>query len=140
VVHHSPHPEKIVETIRRDFTGPETRLKLMVYNRRSWKVAGMILRERGRLWKVPEIVAKHSEAQTGCPVTYSYTSRSVSSLLGDYFEIEKVRTAHIFPYRVDRYVNYEYKKHWCFELMPRSLFRALELTLGWHLLVDAKAK
>ncbi len=57
-------------------------MKIMVYHRRSWKVAWILAREgKGQFWKLQDVVAKNSEAQTGCPVTYTYTRREGRQLL-----------------------------------------------------------
>jgi 2-polyprenyl-3-methyl-5-hydroxy-6-metoxy-1,4-benzoquinol methylase len=70
VIHHSPHPDRILAQLR-GYLGPGGTLKLMIYHRHSWKVAGIVLGSgRGRFWRMQELVAKHSEAQTGCPVSY----------------------------------------------------------------------
>lgn len=45
---------------------------------------------------------------------------------------------HIFPYQVEHYVNYEYIRQPWFEAMPEELFRALEKSLGWHMLITAR--
>lgn len=140
VIHHSPHPEKIVEQIRQNFVHENTRLKLMVYYRTSWKVFWMLLQEKGKFWKLDEIIAKHSEAQTGCPITYSYTKSSVKDLVGDGFKIEDIFVDHIFPYQIPKYVKYEYEMEWYWKMLPKSVFRALEKKLGWHLCLTAKAK
>jgi 2-polyprenyl-3-methyl-5-hydroxy-6-metoxy-1,4-benzoquinol methylase len=77
VIHHTPHPGRVLEQARRRM-GPGGTLKVMVYNRRSWKVAGIIIRYgKGRFWAADRLIAEHSEAQTGCPVTFSYTPKSV---------------------------------------------------------------
>jgi len=138
VIHHSPNPEKIVEQVRANFVHPDSRLKLMVYYRNSWKVLWMLLQEKGRFWKLDDIIAKHSEAQTGCPITYSYTKNSVKSLIGSGFEVENIFVDHIFPYEIPKYVKYEYEKEWYFRHLPPSVFRALEKRLGWHLCLTAK--
>jgi 2-polyprenyl-3-methyl-5-hydroxy-6-metoxy-1,4-benzoquinol methylase len=140
VIHHSPHPEKIIEQIRSNFVHPGSTLKLMVYNRYSWKVFWMVLKEWGRFWRLDDIVAKHSEAQTGCPVTYSYTKKGIRDLIGDGFEIENAFVDHIFPYRISKYVKHEYEKVWYFRFLPSEVFRAMERKLGWHLCVTAKAR
>ena len=81
VVHHTPHPEKALAEIRA-LTAPGGTLKLMVYHRRSWKVFWIVAGQgRGRFWKTDELVAEHSEAQTGCPVTFSYTRRGGRELV-----------------------------------------------------------
>jgi 2-polyprenyl-3-methyl-5-hydroxy-6-metoxy-1,4-benzoquinol methylase len=140
VIHHTPHPEAVLEQLRQ-YTRPGTTIKIMVYHRRSWKVAWILLTEgQGRFWKLSELVAKNSEAQTGCPVTYTYTRREGRQLLErPGFRVTGVRVEHIFPYRIADYVKYQYVKEWYFRWMPQPLFRALEHRLGWHLLLTAQA-
>src|SRR5215470_11592821 len=98
VIHHTPHPEAVLEQLRR-YAGAETTVKIMVYHHRSWKVGAILLREGyGRFWKLRQLVAKNSEAQTGCPVTYTYTraeGRELLERLG--FRVTKVAAEHIFP-------------------------------------------
>ena len=100
----------------------------------------MLLQEKGQFWKLDQIIAKHSEAQTGCPVTYSYSRKSVNDLIGDGFEIKDKFVEHIFPYQIPKYVKYEYKKEWYWRMLPESVFRSLERRFGWHLCVTAEAK
>jgi len=140
VIHHSPHPEKIIKQISENFVQPGSTLKLMVYYRYSWKVFWMLLQEKMQFWKLDEIIAKHSEAQTGCPVTYSYTKKTVKDLIGDDFEIQENYAEHIFPYRIEDYVKYQYVKEWYWRILPESIFRQMEKNFGWHLCVTAKAK
>ena len=139
VIHHTPHPEVVLEQFRQ-YARPGTTIKIMVYHRRSWKVAQILLTEgRGEFWNLQELVAKNSEAQTGCPVTYTYTRREGRELLERHgFRVTDVRVEHIFPYRISDYVKYQYVKEWYFRWMPRPLFRALERRLGWHLLLTSE--
>ena len=141
VIHHTPHPERVLEHIRRYAHG-ETTVKIMVYHRRSWKVLLILLQYgHGRFWRLPELVAKHSEAQTGCPITYTYTRRSGRKLLEDHgFRVTETYVDHIFPYRIADYVQYRYVREWYFRAMPRPLFRWLERRLGWHLCLTAVAR
>ena len=140
VIHHTPRPEVVLEQLRQ-YARPGTTIKIMVYHRRSWKVAWILLTEgRGEFWKLQELVAKNSEAQTGCPVTYTYTRREGRELLECHgFRVTDVRVEHIFPYRIADYIKYQYVKKWYFRWMPQPLFRALELRLGWHLCVTGQA-
>lgn len=141
VIHHSPHPEKIVKQIRENFVGEDSTLKLMVYHRRSWKVLWALLGYgKGKFWELDKIIATHSEAQTGCPVTYSYTKETIKALLGNGFEATEVFVDHVFPYRIPEYVQYKYLKEWYFRYLPESLFRRFEKAFGWHLCVTAKVK
>ena len=140
VIHHSPHPENIMRQIRENFIAPGSTLKLMVYYRYSWKVLWMLLQEKGQFWKLDQIIAKHSEAQTGCPVTYSYSKKSVDDLIGEGFEIKDKFVEHIFPYQIPKYVKYEYEEEWYWKMLPERVFRSIERRFGWHLCVAAEAK
>jgi len=140
VIHHTPHPERVIEQIKTNFLAPGGTLKLMVYNRFSWKVFWILTTYgKGAFWKMDELIARHSEAQTGCPVTYSYTPKTLTELIGDGFEVEDVRIDHIFPYKIDQYTQYQYEKTWYFKPLPQPVFRALERKAGWHLCMTARA-
>jgi 2-polyprenyl-3-methyl-5-hydroxy-6-metoxy-1,4-benzoquinol methylase len=140
VIHHTPHPDAVLQQSRQ-YTRPGTTIKVMVYHRRSYKVGWILLTEgRGKFWKLQELVAKNSEAQTGCPVTYTYTRREGRRLLESHgFRVRKVEVDHIFPYRISDYVKYQYVKEWYFRPMPRALFRFLERRFGWHLCLTGQA-
>lgn len=138
VVHHTPDPKLAVEQIRQHYVHDKSTVKLMVYNRYSWKVLWILLTEgRGAFWKLDELVARNSEAQTGCPVTYTYTLREATQLLHG-FELTDAFVDFIFPYRIADYVDYRYVKNWYFRYLPTALFSALERSLGWHLCLTAR--
>ena len=141
VIHHTPHPRKVLEQLKA-YTRPGTTMKIMVYHRRSYKVAWILLAEgRGQFWKLPDLVAKNSEAQTGCPVTYTYSRSGGRKLLEHHgFHVTDVRVEHIFPYRIRDYVEYRYVKKLYFRWLPQGLFRALERQFGWHLLLTAEMR
>ncbi len=138
VLHHTPHPQQALRQIRR-YMHPGTTLKLMVYYRYSWKVFWILLRSRikGERGKADLLIAKYSEAQSGCPVTHVYSKREIVELLSD-FDITRMMVDHIFPYRIPEYVNHKYKKILLFRWIPRHVFRWLEHKIGWHLCVTAK--
>lgn len=140
VIHHTPHPDAVLAQLRQ-YTRPGTALKVMVYHRRSYKVAWILLAEaKGRFWKLEDFVARNSEAQTGCPVTYTYTRREGREWLERHcFRVTEVRVEHIFPYHIPDYVQHRYVKEWYFRWMPQPLFRALERRFGWHLCLTAEA-
>ena len=136
VIHHSPHPRRIVEHLRQYMTA-ESELRLMVYTRISYKLF-WIMKEEG-IWdmsRIGELVPRNSDAQTGCPVTHTYTEETVRALL-EGFRILDVRKAHIFTWDIDAYRRYEYQKapEWA-NVSDEELAR-LERELGWHLLVRA---
>src|SRR5256886_14509180 len=138
VIYHTPHPGVVLEQLRQ-YTRPGTTIKIMVYHRRSWKVAWILLSEgRGRFWKLQELVAKNSEAQTGCPVTYTYSRREGRQLLERHgFRVTEGRGEDIFPYRIAGYVKYWYVKEWDFRWMPPPVFRWMERWVWGHLLLTA---
>jgi 2-polyprenyl-3-methyl-5-hydroxy-6-metoxy-1,4-benzoquinol methylase len=141
VIHHTPHPERVVEQIRR-FVSPGSTLKIMVYNRWSWKVIWILLvYGKGQFWKLNRLIAEYSEAQTGCPVTYSYSAEDGRKLLENHgFQVTDVFVDHIFSYSIPEYVQYRYKKVWYFRWLPAAVFRGLERLFGWHLCLTAKVR
>ena len=139
VIHHTPHPEKVIEEIKK-YCGPDTEIRLMLYSKWSWKVFWIIFKYgKGQFWKAGELVPKYSEAQVGSPVTYVYSFADIRKLLKD-FKILEMRKEHIFPYDIEAYKRYEYKKVWYFRWMPQSIFKWLERRLGWHTLIVAKPR
>jgi 2-polyprenyl-3-methyl-5-hydroxy-6-metoxy-1,4-benzoquinol methylase len=138
VIHHTPHPERVIRQVRDHFVGPESTLKIMVYHRDSWKVFWILLTEgKGAFWKMDELVARNSEAQTGCPVTYTYTRAGGKKLLAG-FHVTDVWVDHIFPYQIPEYKQYRYVMNWYFRMLPRPAFRWLERKFGWHLCLTAR--
>jgi 2-polyprenyl-3-methyl-5-hydroxy-6-metoxy-1,4-benzoquinol methylase len=138
VIHHSPHPERILEQVE-SYVRPGSTLKVMVYNRRSWKVLWMVLKHgRGDLRKARQLIAEHSEAQFGSPVTYAYTKTELTEMLARHgFRVTDIFVDHIFPWRIPDYVEYRYVKVWYFRWIPKPLFRRLERAFGWHLCATA---
>lgn len=139
VIHHSPHPEKILEKCKR-YLKDDGEIRVMVYSKISYKLF-YLMRETG-LWdfgSLDELISTYSEAQTGCPITYSYTFEGSRKLFSE-FEIVDMRKAHIFPWVIEKYVNYQYEKEACFKNVPDELFKELESELGWHMLIKAKKK
>jgi ubiquinone/menaquinone biosynthesis C-methylase UbiE len=139
VIHHTPHPERALVQMRR-LAAPGATLKLMVYHRRSWKVFWILLtQEHGRFWNAEERIAKHAEAQIGCPVAFTYTRREGCGLVERAgFRVDEARVDHVFPYRVQDYVQYRYVKELYFRAMPAAVFRRFERTFGWHLLITGE--
>ena len=140
VVHHTPRPERALAEMRA-LAAPGGALKLMIYHRRSWKVLAIAATQgRGRFWKTDELVATHSEAQTGCPITYTYSRDEARELVErNGFRVGDVSVDHVFPYRVRDYVHHRYVREPYFRWMPEPLFRGFERRFGWHLLVTAEA-
>jgi SAM-dependent methyltransferase len=126
VIHHTPNPAAVIRQVRKAIkqTGE---FRLMLYARNSWKDA-MI-----------EAGIDQPEAQSGCPIAFTYTQDEVRDLLAaNGFAATSITQDHIFPYVVEKYVRYEYELQPWFAAMPRDMFRALEQRFGWHMLITAK--
>lgn len=89
------------------------------------------------LVKIDEVIAEYAEAQSGCPVAFTYTYDEVRELLKG-FEIIDMRKAHIFPWKIAEYKQYKYEKEDCWKNVSPELFAKLESELGWHIIVRAK--
>ena len=124
VLHHTPDPARAVAQIR-NFMSESSEFRMMVYAKNSWK---RIMIDAG---------LDQPEAQSGCPVAYTYTREEITDLLRG-FEVTDVRQDHIFPFVIEKYIRYEYEIVPWFAAMPRELFRALEQNIGWHNLVVAR--
>ncbi len=139
VLHHTPNPEAAFAEILK-YCGPHTELRVMLYSKWCWKVLWIIAKfGHGAFWKADELVARYSEAEVGCPVTYYYTFAGVKRLLQG-LAVERIWKDHIFPYRIEDYVQYRYVRVWYFRWMPRAVFRWLERHLGWHTMVVARRR
>ena len=141
VIHHTPHPEAALRSARQ-YVASKGLLKLMVYHRYSWKVLWLLVTVgRGRFWDLDSIIARGSEAESGCPVTHTYSRRSLESMLEECgFEVIEMFIDHIFPWRIRDYVRYRYRKVWYVAMLPFPVFRCLERHIGWHLCGTARPK
>ena len=123
VIHHSPHPEKIISEIKK-YMNKDSTLKIMLYASESWK---NYMIEAGY---------DQPEAQYGCPIANTYTKDEVKELLTG-FDVT-IEQNHIFPYQIEPYKRGEFVKQPWFEAMPDEIFEVLKKNLGWHLLITAK--
>lgn len=124
VIHHTPNPSNAIVQLRK-YMAASSELRLMLYAKNSWK---NIMVEMG---------LDQPEAQSGCPVAFTYTPDEVKELLQG-FTLLELKQDHIFPFVVEKYVKYEYEIMPWFASMPKTMFTALEKKLGWHMLVTAR--
>jgi 2-polyprenyl-3-methyl-5-hydroxy-6-metoxy-1,4-benzoquinol methylase len=122
VIHHTPNQRAVIEEIRK-VVKDEGEFRCMLYALHSWK-AMMI-----------EAGLDQPEAQTGCPIATMYSYEMIEELISGLFEVKYAGQAHIFPYVVEKYVEYEYEVQPWFRAMPKEMFEALEQRLGWHFLL-----
>ena len=126
VIHHTPNPQRVIDSVK-TLLSADGEFRFMMYAQDSWK---NIMIEAG---------FDQPEAQSGCPVAYTYTQPELRAILHD-FEILDIHQDHIFPYIIEKYIRYEYEFQPWFAAMPQEMFRALEHALGWHTLIRCKAK
>lgn len=125
VIHHTPDQRGAIEQARQVIR-EDGELRIMLYAQNSWK-AMMIAAGLDQ-----------PEAQSGCPIATTYTRQMIDELLSGLFRVSYAEQAHIFPYRIDKYVRYEYEPEPWFAAMPLDMFKALERQLGWHYLIVAR--
>jgi SAM-dependent methyltransferase len=137
VIHHTPHPENAIEQIKK-YMGLEGELRLMVYSKVSYKLFWIM--KEDNIWdmgRLDELIAKNSEAQTGCPVTYTYTFNELRSLLHGFENLELYKS-HIFTWEIEAYKQYDYKKDMAWAGVNDGQLAELERELGWHTLSRAR--
>lgn len=124
VIHHTPNPVRVVESVKQ-YMNTESEFRLMMYAKNSWK--NMMI----------EAGFDQPEAQSGCPVAFTYTHDELHQLLQG-FNVIDIQQEHIFPFVIEKYIQYEYEWQPWFKAMPIEMFRALEKQIGWHTLVRCK--
>ncbi len=124
VIHHTPNPRAVILEIMKYF-GPQSELRIMLYAKNSWKNV------------LVEVGLAQPEAQFGCPIATTYSANEVRRLL-EGLQVTSIQKDHIFPYQIEPYKNYEYRKSFPWNVMPRRVFRAAEQVGGWHLLIKAR--
>ncbi len=125
VIHHTPHPDAVIREIRK-VIHPNGELRIMLYARHSWKA---IMIDAG---------LDQPEAQFGVPIADTFSEEEVYQLLEpNGFKIMQTTQDHIFPYVVEKYIQFQYEVEPWFKAMPKAMFAALEGSLGWHMLVVA---
>lgn len=139
IIHHTPNPSKVLQQLYA-YLHDNGQLKIMVYHRYSWKALWILfIYGKGKFWRWDKLIPEYSEAQTGCPITYTFSKSQICAVLKQQgFRVKDIFVDHIFPYRIDEYLRYRYVKVWYFRWMPKPLFRLLEKHFGWHLCVTAQ--
>jgi SAM-dependent methyltransferase len=128
VLHHTPSFSNALNQVEK-LANPETLIKIMVYAKNSWKQ------------KMIDIGLDQPEAQFGCPIANSYEVQDVKDLFdASGLQIISLSQDHIFPYVVEEYRRFNYVVEPWFMNMPEKMFRGLEKSFGWHMLIEAKLK
>jgi 2-polyprenyl-3-methyl-5-hydroxy-6-metoxy-1,4-benzoquinol methylase len=132
VIHHTPNPSRVIEQVRK-FIKPSGEFRFMVYSRVSYKLFWLM--NSHSVWNFSnsdDLIQRYSEAQSGCPVTYTYTFGEVAELLGTNFSIDKIWKDHIFKYDIENYKKNIFVEDKAFESVDQAFFKSMEKELGWH--------
>jgi SAM-dependent methyltransferase len=124
VIHHAPRPERVVAHLP-GLLKDDGECRVMLYAKNSWK--NMLIEAN---WDQPE-------AQDNCPQAVTYTKQEARELFKAFDNVH-VEQDFIFSWNIEHYVKYEYVKQPWFEAMPEELFKIMEKSLGWHLMITAK--
>jgi 2-polyprenyl-3-methyl-5-hydroxy-6-metoxy-1,4-benzoquinol methylase len=136
VIHHTPKPENVIKHLN-TYLVQGGEVKIMVYSKISYKLF-WILHETG--WEFRDAknqIQRYSEAQTGCPVTYTYTIDEAKELMGNELNVLSIKKDHIFVYDIPEYVKGNYVIDKAFVDIDPILFTQLKQELGWHTLIYA---
>jgi SAM-dependent methyltransferase len=141
VIHHTPNPKVVIDNIA-EVTEVGAELRIMLYSKWSYKLFWMLHEYKDAVWDFGEgmdnMVAKYAEAQTGCPIAFTYTFDEVKQLLSPHFEVEQIWKDHIFPFKIEPYKRGVYEVVDEFASMSPERFQSMCHELGWHTLVVAK--
>jgi len=139
VIHHMPEPEKCVCQLK-NYLADNGELRIMLYSKFSYKLF-QVMRENN-LWNfahLDSIIAKYSEAQTGSPVTYTYTYEEVDRMFQRCgFKVTKMWKDHIFAYDIDKYKKNVLEILPEFQNMLPETFAQMKAELGWHIMIKAE--
>lgn len=131
VLHHTPHPDVALESLRAISLPERTELRIMLYHR--WSTKGLHLGLTDRR------IARGSEARRDSPVTYAFSRRRARRLLESTgWEIEAMWVDHIFPYDVETYKRGEFVLAFPWRYVPSPVLHCLSRLVGWHLLIVAR--
>ena len=138
VIHHTSNPRAVIErAAAHQSTGQE--LRIMLYSKISYKLFwAMHENNRWNMAAMDDTIREFAEAQTGCPIAYTYTFDQIRELLAPWYEVTDIHKDHIFKWDVEKYTRYEYEIDDAWKGVSPENFRALEKELGWHTLVKAK--
>jgi SAM-dependent methyltransferase len=140
VLHHTPNPIEAFKEVKK-FMNAESEFRMMVYYKGAFKVFQILEEYDFNYNEAESLIAMHSEAQTNCPVTYSYTPKEITEILESLgFSVTETKIDHIFPYKVDLYKQYIYEKEDLWKNFNEEAFHDFEKRYGWHLMIKAKLK
>lgn len=138
VIHHTPNPSTVFQKIP-IFLRDGGEVRCMVYSRFSYKLFWLMwIYDRWNMSQADQIIQQYSEAQSGCPVTYTYTFDEVETLVGDKLHVEKIWKDHIFIWDIPKYKENIFEPDEPFQGISDEYLKKMSKELGWHTMFIAK--
>jgi len=138
VIHHTPNPKKVFEKAHK-YLKEDGELRCMLYSKFSYKLFWLMnTMDNWKLNNTDELIQNYSEAQSGCPVTYTYTFDEIEDLVGPLFKINKIWKDHIFIWEIESYKKNIFKREEVFQGVSDEYLTQMKKELGWHTMFIAK--
>lgn len=138
VIHHTPNPKVVFEESKK-YLKEDGELRCMLYSRFSYKLFWLMwLYDIWNVSTADNTIQKYSEAQTGCPVTYTFTFDEVKELIAPYFKVETIWKDHIFIWDIEKYKQNIFEPDDTFKGVSAEYLEKMCKELGWHTMFIAK--
>ena len=138
VIHHTPNPKKVFEKIPM-FLKPDGEVRCMLYSRFSYKLFWIMKEyDSWKFFNVDEMIQNYSEAQSGCPVTYTYTFDEIEELISPHLKLKNIWKDHIFMWDIPEYKKNNFVRDLPFQNVSDEYLTKMKKELGWHTMFIAK--
>ncbi len=169
VIHHTPRPEKVFDQLRwflapggevrvmvyskiswklfwllfekqkREQTTQEQTTQEPKLDQDKAESKGGSERSSVSLQNSTDLIRENSEAQFGCPVTWTYTIPEITRILAESgLTVMRAWKDHIFRYEIEAYKRNEYVLDSYWEGVDDQTQKEFETELGWHTMVIAR--
>lgn len=102
-------------------------MRLMLYSKISYKAMwAMHMNNRWSISDVDDVIRKFAEAQTGCPVAFTYKFEEIDKLLHPYYKAFSIWKDHIFRWDIEHYIKHEYVVDSTWQGVPDEVVKAWE--------------
>jgi hypothetical protein len=138
VIHHTPKPKAVFEKIPK-YLKEDGEVRCMLYSRFSYKLF-WLMRDYNA-WdfsSADSLIQNYSEAQSGCPVTYTYTFDEIKELVSPFLSVKDIWKDHIFIWDIPSYKENKFIPDTPFKDLDPVYLKKMEKELGWHTMFIAK--
>jgi SAM-dependent methyltransferase len=138
VIHHTPNPKAVFEKIPK-FLNTDGEVRCMLYSRFSYKLFWLMKEyDSWDLAGADALVQNYSEAQSGCPVTYTYTFDEIKDLVSPGLQVQHIWKDHIFMWDIPEYKKNNFVRDKPFQNVSEEYLTKMKKEFGWHTMFIAK--